>query len=213
LDHFGLPVNNKCRTLKQPFTSKSRKTVWPEARLVPIPEEFRSVDSGALFQRCLICDRALLAGDTEYLVEKAVRKYPPYDVQDTVFEYAMCVGCHESISSTLSSDSRERVENFFLNRVNYVERAVELGQTRNVFDWVSRCLVTGVAVSQLKEYQIVAHCVGDHMVLSHAPFLVSGEAMDEISALLSKKTQDELGGFRDKYFGMPPELQPQLLVM
>lgn len=184
------------------------------ARLVGIPPELCSSDTGAPFARCLVCDRPL-DGDTEYMVEKAFRRYPDYGLRDTVFEYAVCTECYAEISGRFSAESRARVDTYFAERVDQEERVkrLEAEAADNIAPWIGRCMVSGAPVDELEEYQVVAHCIGGFLVLGPAPFIIGGPVIDEIVELLSNETLDELGGFRDQYFGLPPELRPQVVVL
>ena len=68
-------------------------------------------------------------------------------------------------------------------------------------------MIKGTRIDELNEYVISAHCVEDKTILSFLPYMISETAMDEMTELLSKKTTDFLNGFRDKYFGLPPEFE------
>ena len=178
----------------------------------PIPEVFFSSETGAPFDTCVDCGRSLLDGDTQYLIEKAVRRFRPYDSQDVVFEYALCLDCYQLVHQSLSQVSRERMDAFFAEHVDVEERAQTLLAVRDeepdIHPWLDRCVVTGTPVRELDEYQLVCHCSGREAVLTHVPCLVSGEAVDEMVALLSNETLDELGRFRDRITDLPPELAP-----
>jgi hypothetical protein len=71
--------------------------------------------------------------------------------------------------------------------------------------WMDRCIIHGTPMDELEEFQLVGHCVGREMLLTHMPLVIGGPAMEEIIQELSNETLDELGGFRDEYFGLPPE--------
>ena len=207
---------------------------------VPLPEPFYSDDTEAPFAECLVCDRSLLGGTTEYLIEKAYRRFSAYDVQETVFEYAICLECHLEIAASFSETSRHRCDAYFDEHVDLADRAVRLLQDPatptdaddrtdapllqsgplvrpdvgpedvNLDDWLDRCVVHETPRGDLDEYQILAYCVGDELLLTHLPLVIGGTAMDEIVQRLSNETIDELGGFRDEYFGLPPDLQRDL---
>jgi hypothetical protein len=177
---------------------------------VPIPERFHSDEKDAPFAHCLQCDRPLLKGDpTEYLVEKAYRRYDAYDVEETIFEYALCIECHREMAASFSDLSRKRCNAYFAERVDLDARigALLSGEAVEVGRWMKQCVAHGTPAGDLEEYQVLAHCVGNEMVLSHLPLLIGGPAMEEVAECLSAETRDELGGFRDDHFGVPPELQ------
>lgn len=184
------------------------------ARLVDIPRDLYSSETGAPFSECLVCG-CPLDDEVEYMVEKAVRKYAEYDVQDTVFEYAVCMSCYHTLAASFSLESRLAVDSFFAERVDQRRRMEQLSRapTDDLAPWIGSCLLSGDPADSLEEYQVVAHCVGRQLVVGPAPFLIGGAAIDEITGLLSNQTIDELGGFRDEYFGLPPELEPHVFVL
>ena len=81
----------------------------------------------------------------------------------------------------------------------------------NVEDWLDRCLVKGTPISEMDEYQIFGHCDGKDLLFTLFPYAIGGEAIDEISLLLSNKTLGEIDGFMENHFGLPPELRKLLL--
>lgn len=190
-------------------------------RRVPLSDVFHASDTGEPFDACLMCERPLLDPQTEYVIEKACRRFEAYDVTETVFEYALCLSCHVEVAASLSDASRQQCETYFTDRVDLRARASSLltraqetapAGTDNPVDvrpWIDACIAHGTPVRELKEYQILAHCVGNDLVLSHMPLVVGGRAMDELTQLLSQETIDALGGFREEHFGVPPELQSE----
>lgn len=180
---------------------------------IDIPKAFYSDETGAPFQECLGCNLNLLDSGTDYLIEKAYRRYPKYGTQDTVFEYAMCFDCVLKIQEAMSAESTQRVRAYFDQHVDLFARDEALGNKDvvNIKDWLSNCMVKGQPVSAMTEYQIYGHCVGGKLQMTMLPYAIGGEAIDEISNLLSNKTIDEIDGFMDEHFGLPPELRKLLL--
>lgn len=179
---------------------------------VPIPETFYSVETGEPISSCLVCEKPLLDGSTEYLIEKGYRSYEDYDVEETVFGYAMCVDCHLRIRHSFSELSMQRCQSFMAEAIDVRERATSLldAESINPSRWTDHCVVHDTPRDELNEYQLLAHCQGDELVLTHLPMLLGGDAVEELTNRLSNETIDELGGFRDEYFGVPPELQRDL---
>lgn len=178
---------------------------------VDIPDKFHSFSSGALFDRCIECDKYLLNADTEYYIEKAVRRYEGFSAQDVIFEYAICKDCVERIRKEMSEESLQNIENFFIQHMD-VERRLQLinAHPGNPEAWTGECMLKGTHENQLKEFQLYAHCRGDKLDLNESPYMLGGEALDEIQHLLSQKTLDELNGFKNRHFGPPPELEEPL---
>jgi len=178
---------------------------------VPIPPTFYDEDTEAPFEECLLCERSLRDGATEYVIEKGYRSAAAYDVQETVFGYALCMPCHLTLSQSFSATSRQRCQVYLQDRVDLQDRAATLlDEAADPARWTRECIVHGTPRDELQEYQVLAHCHGDDLLLTHLPLLIGGAAVDELVQRLSNETLDELGGFRDEYFGLPPELQRNL---
>lgn len=181
---------------------------------IPIPRLFFSEATGEPFATCLDCGKHLHAEGVTYVVEKAIRTYPPYDVRDTVFEYALCTDCYEQVTEAFSEESKQRMAEY---QVRMMQPAMQerFGwlQEEGVPDierWVSQCILKGTAREELSEYQIMALCMGEDMIVTYVPCLLGGPAMEEITALLSAETIDALNGFRDKHLDLPPDLKRTL---
>jgi hypothetical protein len=181
-------------------------------RRVPIPPAFHADDTEAPFDECLACERPLRDGSVDYIIEKGVRTYETYDVEETVFGYALCMPCHATLSESFSEASRQRCQSFLGQHIDLSERAAALmtddpADPADPSEWTQHCIVHDTPKADLTEYQLLAHCRGDHMLLTHLPFMIGGPAVEALVQRLSNETLDELGGFRDEHFGLPPELQ------
>lgn len=185
-------------------------TVLPQR--VPIPESLYSIETGDPISTCLVCDRSLLDGSTEYLIEKGYRQYEAFEVEETVFGYALCVDCHTDMRQSFSDRSRRRCRAYLSERINLGARTASLPKADDPDPsaWTRRCIVHDTPKEELQEYQLLAHCHGTDMLLSHFPLLIGGPAVDELTEHLSNETIDELGGLRDEHLGPPPELERDL---
>jgi hypothetical protein len=180
---------------------------------IPIPPLFHSEQSGGPFETCVACDRALLVDGVQYIVEKAVRR------GETIFEYALCRGCHEGLAEDVSRESTRRIEAHFGERVDLVDRrAALLARADDDADpWVAHCVLSKRPRSECEEYQVVAQCDGSDLLFTYMPFLIAGDAMEDLFRLLSKKTRETLDDFTGQHLGMPPEFaapttDPRLLI-
>lgn len=176
---------------------------------IPIPPAFYDEDTEAPFEECLVCEQSLRDGATEYVVEKGIRSFEAYDVQETIFGYALCMPCHRTMSQSFSDISKQRCQAYLQERVDLRDRVATLldDENANPDRWTQECIVHGTPRDELREYQVLAHCHGDELLLTHLPVLIGGPAVDALVQRLSNETLDELGGFRDEYFGLPPELK------
>lgn len=175
----------------------------------PIPERFYSFESGKPFERCISCDQYLL-DDTHYMIEMCIRRYPGYQAEDTVFDYAMCLDCAMKARNELSTDSMQTIYAHFGQHLQ-----AHLTNPQSAVH-PDKCLVNGKKIEELSEYQVYAHCQGKYLTGNVQPYLVSMEALEKVLPLLSKKTRDYLDGFFDKHFSPDPSLfepTPKLILI
>ncbi len=173
------------------------------ARAVDIPKVFKTFVSEEYFSSCIICEKYLLDDSTEYVIEKVMK-----DGYAEV-EYAMCLDCLEEMRKKMSEESLQRIGKYFDSHIDFYSKRVDLMLSRNnnVDDYISTCLVNGRKISEFSEYQIFAHCRGHHLMISVFPYMISQPVTEEVQELLSAKTREELDGFTDDYFGLPPDLR------
>jgi hypothetical protein len=180
--------------------------------MIEIPEIFRSSLDKKPFERCISCDTYLLEEGTTYFIEKAIRNYKEHGVTDTIVEYAICLSCMESKQKAMSTESLQRLQEYFIAQVDPLERQLLMlnNETLNVDPWIERCMFKGSLRNELDEYQLQCQCSGKHMVFNHMPCMTSGEAIEEMAELLSPKSRGEIDDFMDDNFGLPPELKKEL---
>ncbi len=186
-------------------------TYQEDQMFIPIPEILYSDLTGKPMTNCVSCDRNLLNSSEPYIIEKAFRHYSEYGINNTIFEYIMCMPCAQNVHESMSVESRKKIEEYFAH-IDLPRRSQELWEEfGNDFDsWVKKCLVNGSDINQQDEYQLCAQCVGDKVVFSLLPYMLSFDASDEIASLLSAKTLEEYDRFIDDNFGLPPEFKKAL---
>ena len=115
----------------------------------------------------------------------------------------------------LSAESMTTLSNYMMNNTDIegMQRRIEEHPT-DPEKWLSHCMIKGTEINDLNEYQIGACFKGNEMATNFMPpFLIGGEAMEEITNLLSKETKDEMDGFIGDHFGIPPELRKDLVLI
>lgn len=180
-----------------------------------IPRDFYSFETNAPFQHCIECNTYLLDGETEYIIEKAVKNYQGYPARDTVFDYAICMPCAEKMRREISKESWEQMMRYFQENMNPRNR-IDM-QHQLPVENLKRCMIKNTNVEDCSEYQIYAHCKGSKLNMDNPPYMLSGQVMEELLPLLSDKTIDEMNGFMNKHFSPDPSLMeptpPRLILV
>ena len=167
-----------------------------------IDERFRKSDTGALHTECLVCKKDVIASEEDYFIEKIIRRVEKLQLNETLFEYAICIECGENLRNQLSKESLKSMQTYYQQNAQLHKRA-QMNLSSN--ETTEVCLLTNKAIIDCNEYAIHAHCKEDKMLLSGFPYAISDVAMDELSHLMSKETMDQLNDFKGKYFNGPPE--------
>ena len=183
-------------------------------RLPEIPEQFHNSDTGAPFSHCLVCECDLMEEHLPYAIERAIRHYPQMELKTVIFEYAMCAKCIITMESQLSTETRMAISRYYMENFDTDQRPkwiqAEEDDEPSDFeceDWINRCAVKGSAREELHEYTLCARCIADRIIPDTMPFMLSGEAQDELVELFSNKSLGFLDDFTDRYFTGPPELK------
>ncbi len=165
---------------------------------IPLPEIFWSFETGQPIKRCGLCDCNLLEADTPYVIEKA------FNNGETIFEHALCLDCHAASVSQMSAESMQRIRAYFSERVDAEKRQLDgLEQFGNDHKrWLAHCMVKGYPASECGEYQVYGFCSRENLIFDVAPYLLSGEVIEEIMELLSSETVDALAEISDRLFGL-----------
>jgi hypothetical protein len=179
-----------------------------------IPREFFSFETNAPFETCIECNKYLLDGETEYLIEKAIRNYQGYKAKDVIFDFAICMDCMQNRGKAISQESAQNISQYFQSNID-IERKLAISE-RNFESNLDKCMIKGTSVNSLEEYQICGYFKGRKMNLDNPPYLISGEVMEELLPLLSEKTIDEMNGFFKKHFSPDPSFfqpTPKLILV
>ncbi|MCH8904957.1 MAG: hypothetical protein IIA45_13705 [Bacteroidetes bacterium] len=166
-----------------------------------IPKIFQSFVDEKPFDTCITCEKYLLDEGTEYIIEKSITEH------DVIFDYAICIDCAARMRETMSVQSLETVDRYFMQHLDFSQRLLYTDDDPNVDDWLESCILKGTARDDIHDYQIYAHCNGPNLKASERPYMISGIAIEEISELISAQTRDEIDDFIDEHFGIPPELK------
>lgn len=178
---------------------------------IDIPGIFHSDLTGKPIEKCVNCDKNMIESNEPYIIEKAFRYYREFEVTNTIFEYIMCVPCAMEMHASMSEISRQKIQEHMKN-IDMHGRSFEMKKNHgNDFNaWIDECIVLKTPRQNLEEYQICAQCIGNKLIFDVLPYMMSHEASDEITSLLSAETLEEYNRFVDDNFGLPPEFKKAL---
>jgi len=176
---------------------------------IDIPDRFYSDAEGKPFENCQMCGKFLLTEGTTYVVEKAIKNYKDYDVNSTIFEFAVCIDCHTKVQQGMSDESLANLHRYYQHIIAEKGNQPIVIDVRNfnLDDWLSKCFFKGDEIKEMNEYQLVAQFNGNKMLMNMPPMIIGEKAMEEMAELLSDKTIDEMNGFREKFLGPSPEIE------
>lgn len=166
-----------------------------------IPTKLHSYDHGT-FKNCIICNRDLIKPDEQYIIEKAIRRYPGYNTEEIIYEYAMCLPCAMEQKKALSEKSMNSIQEYMSKFGNFFSSSEEADK-----GGMDTCSLFGTKVSEMDEYMVQGLCIGSRLMPNSKPIVIGQKAMEQISELLSEKTRGEMDDFIDTHFGGPPELK------
>lgn len=163
----------------------------------PVPELFWSLETGKPFAKCTLCGGAILKPGTNYAIQKS------YNGREPVFECAICLTCDKEIQKQVSKKSMQLVHHYFDEHVDFRGRAEKMLSLHGMdcIRWINECVIKGTPRDDCKEYIICGWCIDEDMAYINMPFLISGEAVDEMMSLLSQQTKGILDGINDQLFG------------
>ncbi len=172
----------------------------------PIPEIFHSDKEGVPFSHCKICNKELVNSNEVYLIEKAYGKSPGKNHHEVIFELAYCVDCLQEMHSTLSEESRKNIETYFEQNTKLTERDAEL-KKHDLIDsevWLHSCVVKNKSKDEVDEFQVYGLCQGNELIFHQAPYMICGEAIDEVMDLLSNESLGIINDFMTDLIDVPP---------
>ncbi len=178
-----------------------------ENQLLEIPKEFFSFSENAPFTNCLVCKKELIENSETYFIEKAIKKHIEFDTEDVIFEYAICMDCAMAMQKSFSKKSLLKILKYMSSNMKLGKRKERLEGDESIDSRISECIIKATPKQELSEYQIAAQCIGNKIVISEFPYLISGEAMNEIADLISNQTLDQMNRFKNKFFTPPSELE------
>ena len=175
---------------------------------IRIPSVLHSLYDGP-FRRCLVCERELLKSMHEYLILKWMRRDEP------LAEYAICTECNDDVWRAFSEETRRTLEAEFQRCVDWEQRRFELLSTADIYNfdiepWIRHCLLTGKALAECDDYQLLAHCEGPYLLLWDKPWMRSGESLRYTRSLWSSESRREYDDFVEKRLGPTPTFAKEL---
>lgn len=174
-----------------------------------IPRLFYDSITNQPIQQCQVCERNLLDG-VNYLIEKVFRRSTISRRFQVLFEYAICTDCAMKLYASYSQKSRENLERYYhehlYDRLSE-NLSISIETEADVAEILSHCAFTGKHVNELDEYQIVGRFDGNYLITDIPPIMMSVDALDDLTDLLSDQTLEMLDDFTGKYLSGPPEFR------
>lgn len=174
-----------------------------------ISKVFWSDLSSRPFDQCIDCQRNLLDDTVFYFIEKGVQGFQAGQISNTIFEYAICLECAQGMRTQLSAESLSNIQAYYSKNVDFKKRRQELSG-KSEEEWLENCLIHKKPSTEAGECQLYAFCNGDQMLYQEFPYMIRGEALDELVDLISAETMDELDDFKNNLTSGPPELRELL---
>ncbi|MFT6828459.1 MAG: hypothetical protein ACI9Z3_000178 [Roseivirga sp.] len=184
-------------------------------RGLPIPEMFRNSDTKGYLTHCIQCDYELLKGERYYVIEKVFKRYPNLNSTQVLFEYAICSECYENMKDSLSAESMQNLTNYMMTKMDVSAMQQRIQEhPDDPQKWMSHCMIHGTPEAEMNEYQVAACFKGDKMVTDFMPpYMIGDLAIEELNALLSKQTKEDMDRFMGEVFGIPPELRKDFILI
>ena len=173
---------------------------------LPIPSIFHSDKSNQPFTECKVCQKDIIRSGEPYIIEKAYGQDLTKGRREVVFELAYCMDCVQQINESLSEESREKIQAYFKENTDIDKRDQEL-KKYELFEtdiWLQNCIVKNKSIDEVDEFQIYALCIGNDILFHQAPYMVCGDAIDEVMELLSNKSLDILNDLMSDILDLPP---------
>jgi len=182
---------------------------------LPIPLVFMNSDTKGPMTHCIQCDYDVMRSDRFYMIEKVFKRYPAMDRVEVLFEYAICSHCYEKMKDGLSAESMTNLSKYMFENTDFQAMSTRIEEHPDDPEkWLSHCMIKGTPKEEMSEFQMGACFKGDRLVTNFMPpFMIGNLAMEEMNGLLSKETKDEMDGFMDDNFGVPPELRKDLVLI
>ena len=172
-------------------------------QLTEIPNRFHQDGEGRPFDQCTFCEQNL-AEVGPYLIEKSMKVNRDTGRHYTVYEYAICGSCSRKKMEAMSKESVANIQRYMSENLNLDNF---LSSAKTFEDKIGRCPITGQAINDLEEYNLVGQFVGDQMILGQFPMAVDAAVGEGMQDLLSEQTKKEFDDFMDTVNGIPPELR------
>jgi hypothetical protein len=180
---------------------------------VPIPAYLWSIEAEAPFSRCLDCQRPLLMSDPEadfalepgqvdrveigYQIQKLIVRGEP------VFEYALCAGCMQQLSSRFSEETKQAISQFVQSHL----QAFPVITPHEALAGELRCLICQRPKAECYRYSLMSYCLGPWLLINPGPAMVCDECEEDLSGLISEKTRREWDRFVEDHFDSPPGVE------
>lgn len=190
--------------IEKPDDDYSLFDILDGGALIDISPDFYRFDDKKPFEQCTICGKELIESNSNYVIEKAIKKYP-MGAHDVIFEYACCEDCIKEMSDKMSKNSRKKMTEFSSAKSpNFYNHVYQNAETRK-----NTCFFSGVEIKENESYQFYGIFRGNKMDKLLSPVAYSEKIVEEVQELLSPETLEELDDFMKKIFPKIPEFEEE----
>lgn len=165
-----------------------------------IPPIFYNTVKDLPFSNCSKCDRFLLDGSMEYLVEKICIP------NDVLYEFAICQYCIEQLHQEISKESMQNMQAFQNKQMNKGFQIIDDYLNLNI-ERIKKVLTNKQPNISYESCNIIAYFKGNAISPTMPAVCVSTQILENMQDKISKKTRDNFDDFTDFLGGVPPDLE------
>ncbi len=166
-------------------------------RFHPTPDSLHSEETGLPFAKCGDCGVDLA---DSHLIQKA------YFKGEVIMEIAICESCQGELRMEFSTESRDRIGEYFLDHSDVPQRLADFRSqpVGAIGPWIARCFTCGADRENCAEYTIAAHCMGTSLVYGETPLMMCGACMETMMKLMSSESLGTYERWLERCLPMAP---------
>ena len=162
-------------------------------------DPWKSSETGEAFSHCVRCRMPLVEIGSPWLVNKDFHR------GECVLEYAICQGCRDEVTESLSESSKQEVRRFLETEIDWEARIAGFMSSRDPLDRLRTCVACSTPAAEADGYAISAlFDEGGRIVTRPLPLLLCRCCIDRLLEHLSDESQEVWRQFLGDCFDGPP---------